>query len=29
MNIGGHMRHRESPIKVQHIASLLWERTRG
>jgi L-lactate dehydrogenase complex protein LldE len=29
MNIGGHMRHRGSGIKVQHIASLLWERTRG
>ncbi len=29
MNIGGHMRHRGSPVKVQHIASLLWERTDG
>ncbi len=29
MNIGGHMRHRGSAVKVQHIASLLWERTNG
>ena len=29
MNIGGALERRRSPIRVQHIASLLWERTHG
>lgn len=29
MNIGGALERGGSPIRVQHIASLLWERTRG
>ena len=29
MNIGGHMQHRGEALSHQHIASFLWERTRG
>ena len=29
MNIGGHLQHRGERLPAQHIASYLWERTRG